>query len=265
MRQTSNSSAWWRLATAAVVALFCEAPLHAADAASPAEIRVAVYADDGAMKEGIANVQRCLADAEGVATKTIAADDIRRGALEAFDVVIFPGGSGSKQAKTLGKEGCEQVRRFVSDGGGYVGICAGVYLASAEYPWALRLLDAHVVDDAHWARGAGDVKLRLSPRGREAFGADESVTVYYEQGPLLAPGEKDDIADYELLAAYETEIAKNGAPQGVMKGTGAIARGEFNEGRVVCFSPHPEKTPAARSFVADAVRWAAGTREADGK
>jgi hypothetical protein len=60
-----------------------------------------------------------------------------------------------------------------------------------------------------------------------------------------------------MLAAFETEIAKNGAPRGVMKGTTAIARGNFGDGRVVCFSPHPEQTPGRESFVSSAVRWAA--------
>jgi hypothetical protein len=119
-------------------------------------------------------------------------------------------------------------------------------------------LDARVVDSEHWARGKGEVQLRLPPAGRTALGIDQDfVAIHYEQGPLLAPGENRDIADYELLAAFETEIAENGAPAGVMKGTAAIARGAFGKGRVVCFSPHPEKTSACESFLRDAVRWAA--------
>jgi hypothetical protein len=42
-----------------------------------------------------------------------------------------------------------------------------------------------------------------------------------------------------------------------MKGTTAIARGKFGKGRVVCFSPHPEKTPGREAFLRSAVRWAA--------
>jgi predicted Fe-S protein YdhL (DUF1289 family) len=41
-----------------------------------------------------------------------------------------------------------------------------------------------------------------------------------------------------------------------MKGTTAIARGEFGKGRVVCFSPHPEKTRGCERFVTEAVKWA---------
>ena len=42
-----------------------------------------------------------------------------------------------------------------------------------------------------------------------------------------------------------------------MRGTTAIARGHFGKGRVLCFSPHPEKTPGREPFLQAAVRWAA--------
>jgi glutamine amidotransferase-like uncharacterized protein len=126
------------------------------------------------------------------------------------------------------------------------------------------LLDARVVDREHWARGTGDVLISLTPAARHAFAADEDeVTIYYGQGPLLAPAERDDIADYQLLASYETEIAENGAPTGVMKGTTAIARGKFGKGRVFCFSPHPEKTPELDPYVRAAVHWVAEREPAE--
>jgi hypothetical protein len=52
-------------------------------------------------------------------------------------------------------------------------------------------------------------------------------------------------------------MRKNDAPPGVMKSTTAIARGKYGYGRVVCFSPHPEKTPGLEKFLQWAVRWAA--------
>lgn len=41
-------------------------------------------------------------------------------------------------------------------------------------------------------------------------------------------------------------------------GTTAIARGTFGAGRVFCFSPHPERTPAVQRQVLKAIQWAAG-------
>jgi glutamine amidotransferase-like uncharacterized protein len=242
---------------AIILALSClSAMAQGPDTSQP--IRVAIFDDAGGSEKGPPNVERCLPAAGGFKTERVTAADIRGGALDRFDVVIHPGGSGSKQAAALEESGRHAVRQFVEQGGGFVGICAGAYLASAHYPWSLGLIDARVVDREHWARGTGDVQIVLTSAAREVFAADqEEVTIYYGQGPLLAPAGSEDIPDYQMLASYETEIAENGAPHGVMQGTTAIARGTFGKGRVFCFSPHPEKTPKLDPFVRAAVLWVA--------
>jgi hypothetical protein len=73
----------------------------------------------------------------------------------------------------------------------------------------------------------------------------------------LAPGDKPEIPDYETLATFKTEIAENGAPKGVMLGTTAAARGTFGQGRVFCYSPHPESKGDLDHYIQTAVRWAA--------
>jgi glutamine amidotransferase-like uncharacterized protein len=253
-----------KFATIAVIAgvglLRTYTPAIAAEAAGAKTIRVAIYADAGASKTGSPQLKASLPKEKGFELELVTAEQIRGGALDEFDVLIHPGGSGSKQGNTLGVEGREKVKKFVEGGGGFIGICAGAYLASAQYPWSLGLLDAQVVDTEHWARGTGEVKLKITREGKDALETDEELCpIYYGQGPLLAPAGKDDINDYELLASYETEIAKKGAPTGVMKGTTAIARAKYGKGRVQCFSPHPEKTPGLEPFVQAAVRWVAKT------
>ncbi len=236
--------------------------LTAAEPKAMKPIRVALYADGGASKKGSPKVKESLPKEKGFELQIVTAEEIRGGALDNFNVLIQPGGSGSGQAKALGDEGRERVKEFVAAGGGYIGICAGSYLASASYPWSLNLLDARVVDSEHWARGTGEVQINITPAGKTALGTNEAqCAIYYGQGPLLAPAGKDDINDYEQLASYETEIAKRGAPPGVMKGTTAIARAKFGKGRVECFSPHPEKTPGLEPFLQAAVRWAAEEKE----
>jgi len=227
-----------------------------AEAAEP--FCVAVYADTGISPKGPPNLERCLSKEAGFTTERVTAEEIRDGKLKDFDVVIFPGGSGSKQGVALGEEGRMEVKKFVDGGRGYLGICAGAYLASADYSWSLHLLDAKVLDRKHWARGNGDVELSLTADAQKFLKADaDAVTVRYAQGPLLAPADKADIPDYETLATYKTEIAKNGAPSGVMLGTTAAARGEFGKGRVFCYSPHPEAYGNLDHYIQAAVRWAA--------
>ena len=205
-----------------------------------------------------------LTPPKGFTVRRVDPAGIREGILTNLDVLIMPGGSGSKQATNLEISGREAIRQFVKNGGGYVGVCAGAYLASSHYPWSLHIINARVIDREHWARGKGNVILTLSDLGQKALGHPEKeVEVYYGQGPLYGRGTNDTLPPYEELAIYKTEVAKEnvppGVPMGVMQGTTAIARGEYGKGRVICYSPHPEK-PFQPVFhlIENGVRWAAG-------
>jgi len=220
---------------------------------APQPVKVALYAGKGT-GETVEHVERALESDTRVVVTKLKPEDVRAGRLDEFDVLIQPGGSGSGQAKALGQEGREKIRAFVEEGGGYVGVCAGSYLATCDYDWSLGILDAKVLDRKHWARGFGNVDVAFSERGRSRLGiADERLSIYYHQGPLLAPADNPKVDDYEPLATFEGEIAKNGAPRGVMSGTTAIAAGRFGQGQVICFSPHPEKTDGQSRLLVTAV------------
>ena len=101
--------------------------------AAPKTVRVAIFSDAGVTKAGLKQVERCLPESQGFEVKAITAEQIREGALKNFDVLIHGGGSASKQGETLGDKGRDAVKKFVDSGGGFIGICAGAYLASAQY------------------------------------------------------------------------------------------------------------------------------------
>ena len=219
-------------------------------------IRVAVYTDAGTSKD-LTAVLKALAKFPELAVETLKVKDIQAGRLSEFALVVFPGGSGGGEGRALGEEGRERVRQFVREGKGYIGICAGAYLASCDYPWSLNVLNAKVLDKQHWARGNGTVEIRLSDEGKALLKRPEQpqVSISYRQGPLLAPAGKPGLPPYKELARYVGEVALKGAPKGVMPGTTAIAAAEFGKGRMVCFSPHPEKTPGLEDFLRHAVTW----------
>lgn len=219
---------------------------------------VALYHGAGASK-GVSILEKALNKYKDLKIQLVTAEDIANGCLKNFDVVIHPGGSGGGQGKALGEKGREEERKFVRNGGGFVGICAGAYLATCDYEWSLNILDAKVVDKKHWARGFGPVEVDITKEGKKILGvmADKEI-IYYHQGPLLAPAENPAIDDYKILGTFAGEIARNGAPEGVMKGTTAIAAASFQKGRVLCFSPHPERTDELVHQVYRAIFWASG-------
>ncbi len=255
----SYRSAARRPATATVLAdALADYAVRYLNCQLPEPIEVAIYTGAGVSNKSRSSLVAALSQQPRLGLRDITADEIRQGKLAAVKVLVHPGGSGSQQGQSLGPEGRRQIREFVQRGGGYVGICAGAYLATCDYDWSLRLLDAKVVDRQHWNRGFGNVDLSLTPRGRELLGVDrQRLSIYYHQGPLLAPAENPNIPDYEDLAKFETEIAQNGAAPGIMLGQTAIATGVFHQGRVFCFSPHPERTAGLEKMLLRAVIWSA--------
>jgi len=233
-----------------------------ASAGGPPPLQVAICDDSAGQGTGAVNLLRILTPEAGFAARRVTSQEIRDGGLDGCDVLIMPGGSGSKQAERLQASGRDRIRAFVRSGGGYVGICAGSYLASSHYDWSLGLINARVWDRAHWARGGGEVSIRMTDAGWQLLGRGGSVPVRYHQGPLLVPDDETELPGYEVLATFETEVAGKGAQPGSMTGTHAIIRSMFGRGRVICYSPHPESSGGPNGLIETGVRWAGGGRSA---
>ncbi len=222
------------------------------------ELRIAIYDGGGAGGSGIRQLELIFRKTKGAVIRRVGPPEIRAGVLKSFDLVVFPGGSGSKQAAALEKSGKEEIQEFVEKGGGYLGVCAGSYLAARNYTWSLKIIDADTVDtkNGHWRRGSGMVKMELTDRGRSILGDfPKTVEVRYANGPIFAAAGDDALPDFEPLAYFRTEFAENGARSGAMVDTPAILSGAMGKGRVLCISPHPESSEALHELVRKAAAW----------
>ena len=225
--------------------------------AAPEQTHVALYDASGTGGQDETTLEKLLARG-GMRVTHCGPDEIVAGALDRFHLVVFPGGSGSKEGAAIGGEGREQVRRFVEQGGGYLGICAGAYLCTSGYDWSLNILGAKTVSP-QWKRGRATLKIELTEQGRKLLGDHSGLLdVRYHNGPVVVPAHVDGLPDYEPLALFRTEIAEHGAPAGVMINAPAIAAGRCGRGRVVFISPHPEQTPGLEDLVRRAATWASG-------
>jgi len=244
-------------------------------AAESPQTRVAIYDAGGTGGKGVGNLTRILEqipDSDSVPefiVHHVGPPDIQAGVLNQFDVVIFPGGSGSKEAAAIGRQGRKAISQFVESGGGYVGICAGAFLATAKYDWSLALVNANTFTGnrkipgvgvkSMWFRGKGTVKMELTDEGREILGdLSGPVELGYANGPILSPAGKKDLPEYVCLAFFRTEISKYEPQKGTMIDTPAIVASEFGGGRAIAISPHPEGTAGLESLVRRAVAWVAG-------
>ncbi|MFK5924734.1 MAG: succinylglutamate desuccinylase/aspartoacylase family protein [Verrucomicrobiota bacterium] len=218
---------------------------------------IAIYQDGGVGGNGSREIrERLESEPEKYTTRIVSGADIREGTLDDFDAVIFPGGSGRKESASLQQEGLENVREFISDGGVYVGVCAGCYLACENFSWSLKILDAKTLP-GKWKRGRASLDLEFSdvlPFSEMGLKSNKAKVTYIN-GPVMAPANSGAIPDFETVAIFKTETAKNGSPKGIQINSPAILRGQFGKGRVIGISPHPEQSDGLRDVLPRLLEW----------
>lgn len=218
-------------------------------------LKIAIYEGDGSGAKGIAAVTQRAEQLAGAKVTSVKAAELGTRDLSEFDVVIFSGGSGSAQSKAIGEAGRKNVREFVERGGGYLGICAGAYLACAGFEWGLGILNAKTVSPK-WRRGGGMVRAELTDEGRGLFGpVQDGFTIRYNNGPIIAPLGRAGLPTYRVAAFFRTELAKNNTPVGVMVNSPAVVYAPFGQGRVLTTSPHSEDTPGLENMIPQALVW----------
>ncbi|EIP97293.1 Trehalose utilization [Opitutaceae bacterium TAV1] len=225
---------------------------------APRPLGIAVYTGPGAFASSIENMMVNIRAMPQARFTMLAPEQVGATDLAAFDVIVFCGGSGSAQSKAIGDSGRANVRKFVENGGGYVGVCAGAYLACSGFDWGLGILNARTVS-SKWRRGRGYMDVELSDAGRALFGpVKDTFKIRYANGPIIRPHNRTDLPAYEVVAWFRSEIAENGTPVGVMVDSPAQATTTFGKGRVFISSPHPENTPGVQAMIPRALYWAAG-------
>jgi hypothetical protein len=68
----------------------------------------------------------------------IRSEDIRNGCLKNYKMLFVPGGWASNKLKAIGDKGVKEIKKFVSNGGSYLGFCGGAGLATLN---GIGLLD----------------------------------------------------------------------------------------------------------------------------
>ena len=86
---------------------------------------IAIYSDKGVSPFSLLSVRDYFTD-ENI--KLLTSDDIiRNGISKDIDLFVMPGGADKPYAKKLNGQGNKNIRRYVEQGGTYLGICAGAY------------------------------------------------------------------------------------------------------------------------------------------
>ncbi|WP_456236730.1 BPL-N domain-containing protein [Blastopirellula retiformator] len=217
-------------------------------------IRVAVYDDKGAISSsghGPAWLQAQLVADTKLMAQLVSREDILQGALNHADVLVVGGGHSNSQAKHLGESGRAAVQDFVRAGGGYVGICAGAFLATQpkdKYPY-LGLMKVKSNGNS------GSFVTPLQWSRCPLVESDTKEDAKYSGGPKLTLLDPTSVTVWASFDAATKTDPKGKAFR--LSGTPAVVASNYGQGRLVCFSPHCERRPTDGSVFQKAVRWVA--------
>jgi len=103
------------------------------DTPSPRQVDIAIYAGQGTWDESVQAAKKMF-EWMNYTVENLSAQQINNG-LENFRILCIPGGNMYDYAQDISSEGKENIRSFVHDGGGYIGICGGAYFASEKVYW----------------------------------------------------------------------------------------------------------------------------------
>jgi glutamine amidotransferase-like uncharacterized protein len=215
---------------------------------SLSNVDIAYYNGEGAWGTDeivLSNMTKWL----GCSFTTVRGQDIQDGCHDNYDVLMWPGGHYPAYWDEVGLEGKAEIQEFVSEGGGYLGICAGAYYAADYMVW----MDDGAFPPPDYKVEGDELNLDLFPgvawgpifeiadRPEPGWAMTEinlvnqthpiteslpnPMTMIYIGGPYLEPY---DNASVTILGEYD------------VTGTAAIVACEYGEGRVFLIGPHGE-------------------------
>ena len=180
------------------------------------------------------------------------------------DVFIIAGGEPRRIRLELKGIGAQTIRKFISNGGGYVGICAGAVLAIPKAP-SLDLLQyvKCVNDNIWWGSGiCGDIKLKSCIKNTDEITNTNNIieTIInrfndtelfsYKNGPLLCikkMNKKSTSVPIPLATfsspIYNANCVISDELLNEINGSIAIIFGIYNKGSIIITSIHPEYEP----------------------
>lgn len=181
-----------------------------------------IYQGMGACPEGCAENASKVADMAGFQPVVIGPQQVDLSVFATASVYIQPGGDAEDAVKAMSPQLIQEIQKFVSGGGGYVGFCAGAYLVATQI-------------DGTMTPGLG-----IFPAAVKAYRTDLGKTpaifpihwgtfvrqMYFEEGGSIEIDPKD-ASKVEVMARYED-------------GPVAVARSVYGQGKVYISNVHPE-------------------------
>lgn len=222
------------------------------------KIKVGVFEGRGAAETCVWEAQAAASMDKSIDARIVHSKDIASGVLSNLDVLVIPGGGGSNEYLNMGTENHKRIKKFVSDGGGVVGICAGAYLLSNTPKYScLEMSGGRAIDIEHDNRGRGVAKVVLNAAGKKVFpevASRDTLYIMYYEGPVIVPDQAAE-ETYRVLAMMESDVHVEGeAPANMTNDKPFFYITNYGRGKVFSSVGHPEATPGMQWMLPRMIR-----------
>lgn len=201
-----------------------------------AQVDIAIYSGRGTWEQSV-KALRAMFLWMNYTVEYVSADRINNIGLASFRILCIPGGDMYEYAQDISTKGKENIRNFIHDGGGYIGICGGAYFASERVIWRGNQLPMtplgifpgiaagpinEIISYPNYTMTIVKIISHEHPITQSEL---DSASVLYYWGPAMAPNPN---ANVTILGNYS-------------KGNQtAMLAFQYYQGRVFLIGTHPE-------------------------
>lgn len=153
-----------------------------------------------------------------------------------YDVLIVPGGTARLYQKHLGEQGAASIRDFVTNGGGYMGLCAGAYLGSMNDVTDTKNIGIGLLPVRYCLYGC-DANIRANITLND-LKTDVVYKTIYHNGAVY---QFDQLStNVTTLATIVNTDSSNPKYHEFLVNKATIITGTFGKGHVILCGPHIE-------------------------
>jgi len=188
-----------------------------------------VYGGYGACTEDCVTGAVAAAEAAGFETDIVYPKYYHKSLLDDVSVWIQPGGTATSQAYSMGTKMMADIKEFINKGGGYVGFCAGAFIATSKIGTSNK-------------NGYGLIPGKTILYEADGYPTIENMTVlgnprqiYWEGGPYFKLSDED-LKTAQVMGLY----LRTNQP--------SFVRAPFGKGRVFVTGAHPEAPEWWRNY-----------------
>lgn len=216
-------------------------------------IRVLIYDGNGTIASCVTGVKTALTTANnnlvpGYYFTYSTSKTITSAILSNYDILIMPGGTRGYNYVHSSSISATAIKNFVSQGHGFLGICAGAYAGStyvsgtdmSYYGWGIA---PHVNSKVY--KHEGNLPLSMTNSAMQILASSNTLTLAHYNGPAM-------YGNGFITFAYYAD--------GTYKGYAAIVGDTYGNGRAVLCGPHPELAPTNTTLLTKLIVWAANVK-----